>query len=145
MRRASFSQAPRRKIRPSSRNYEMMQDLRRSSRLSAPAAPLQEIGDLVALTARGDLNALATIFARYASVVHRTALRLTASADDADDVVQDVFIGLPNALSRYDNRGSFDAWLRGVMTAVTVRSGSRAPLLVALLVSRKGSRWIRRP
>ena len=39
---------------------------------------------------------------------------ITLSADDADDVVQDVFIGLPEALHSYRERGRFGAWLRVV-------------------------------
>ena len=40
------------------------------------------------------------------------ATRLTGQRSDAEDVVQDVFIGLPEALRRYEERGAFAAWLR---------------------------------
>ncbi len=41
-----------------------------------------------------------------------TAYRLTGSLADAEDVIQDLFVGLPAALARYDERGSFSNWLR---------------------------------
>ena len=74
--------------------------------------------DLIERTARGDVDALGALFAMHAPLVHRTALRLTLSPDEADDIVQEVFIGLPRALTRYSERGTFDAWLR--MLAVRV-------------------------
>jgi RNA polymerase sigma-70 factor (ECF subfamily) len=46
--------------------------------------------------------------------VHRVAFYLTASADDAEDVVQDVFIGLPEALRGLSDASAFPAWLRRV-------------------------------
>ena len=62
--------------------------------------------------AQGDSAALATLFASHAGDIHRTAYRVMLSADDADDVVQDVFIGLPEALRHYEERGSFVSWLK---------------------------------
>ena len=63
---------------------------------------------------RGDGEALATLFRRYAADLHRLVYRLLGSRDDADDVVQDVFVGLRHALARYEPRGRFDVWLRRV-------------------------------
>src|SRR5213592_1292256 len=34
--------------------------------------------------------------------------------EDAEDVVHDVFVGLPEALRRYEERGSFAPWLKRV-------------------------------
>jgi RNA polymerase sigma-70 factor (ECF subfamily) len=65
-------------------------------------------------TSAGDPDALAELYRRHGAAVHAVAYRLTASADDADDVLQDVFVGLPEALRRYDGRGSFEGWLRRV-------------------------------
>lgn len=36
---------------------------------------------------------------------------MTGQVDDAEDVLQDVFLGLPEALRSYAARGSFAAWL----------------------------------
>lgn len=65
----------------------------------------------------GEPGALAALYRRYARRLFGLAWRLTGSRADAEDVVQDLFVGLPEALRRYEDRGRFEAWLR----AVTVR------------------------
>jgi RNA polymerase sigma factor (sigma-70 family) len=83
---------------------------------------------LIEAVAAGSHDALAKLFHLYADQVHRVAYRLTISADDADDVVQDVFIGLPEALTSFDGRGDLGAWLRRVAVRTTLmrmRSGRR--------------------
>jgi DNA-directed RNA polymerase specialized sigma24 family protein len=37
-----------------------------------------------------------------------------ADPSEAEDVVHDLFVGLPEALGRYDERGSFAPWLHRV-------------------------------
>jgi RNA polymerase sigma-70 factor (ECF subfamily) len=73
---------------------------------------------LIEQASGGSNEALATLFQVHSALVHRVAYRLTLSADDAEDIVQDVFVGLPEALAAYGGRGAFDAWLR----KVTVRT-----------------------
>jgi RNA polymerase sigma factor (sigma-70 family) len=65
----------------------------------------------------GDPQALDDLFHRHARSLLGVAYRLTGSSADAEDIVQDVFVGLPVALRRYAERGSFAGWLR----TVTVR------------------------
>ena len=69
---------------------------------------------LLARVAQGDADALGELFARHGGEVHRVAYRLTRPAADADDVLQDVFVGLPEALKRFEGRGSFGRWIRRV-------------------------------
>ncbi|HEY9226804.1 MAG TPA: sigma-70 family RNA polymerase sigma factor [Gemmatimonadaceae bacterium] len=69
---------------------------------------------LLARVRDGDDAALRVIFDRYAATLHRCAFRLLGSSDDADDVVQDVFVGLRAALKRYDELGKFESWLKRV-------------------------------
>jgi RNA polymerase sigma factor (sigma-70 family) len=86
--------------------------------------PLQEEGAiaderaLLAQAASGSPAALAALFEMYSALVHRVAYRLTMAPDDAEDIVQDVFIGLPEALAGYAGGGDFPAWIR----KVTVRA-----------------------
>lgn len=63
---------------------------------------------------RGDAEALREVYERYADDVYRLALRVTASPADAYDVAHDVFVGLPEAVDRYDPARPFGAWLKGV-------------------------------
>ena len=75
---------------------------------------------LIQQTSGGSNSALAELFERHSALVHRVAYRLTLSADEAEDIVQDVFVGLPEALVAYAGRGTFEAWLRKVTVRVTL-------------------------
>ncbi len=90
---------------------------------------------LVARTRSGDAEALAEMFRRYADQVYQVAVRLTKSAPDAEDVTQNVFVGLPEALNGYDGAGGLGAWVRRVAT--------RAALL-HLRQDRRKAKWERR-
>ncbi|NNK48294.1 MAG: sigma-70 family RNA polymerase sigma factor [Gemmatimonadetes bacterium] len=70
--------------------------------------------DLLSRLRRGEADALKKVYERYADDVYRIALRLTGSPADAYDVSHDVFLGLPEAMQRYDPERSFPTWLRGV-------------------------------
>lgn len=61
--------------------------------------------------AKGSRNALGVLYRRHGDSVYRLAYRLTGSIQDAEDILQDVFVGLPRALDRYEERGRFRSWL----------------------------------
>lgn len=63
---------------------------------------------------RGEAEALREVYERYSDDVYRLALRVTASPADAYDVAHDVFVGLPEAVHRYDPSRPFGAWIKGV-------------------------------
>jgi RNA polymerase sigma factor (sigma-70 family) len=69
---------------------------------------------LVAELRAGNEAMLGVLYARYAGDVYSIALRYLRSVADAEDLLQDVFVGLPEAVQRYEPRGSFGAWLRRV-------------------------------
>src|SRR3989442_15821828 len=60
----------------------------------------------------GDPEALASLYRTHGAALHRLAYRLTGTRQDAEDLVHDVFVGLPEALERYEERGSLTGWLR---------------------------------
>ena len=68
--------------------------------------------DVIARARAGDLDALGALYREHADTVMRVAYHLTASRDEAEDVVQDVFIALPEALRRLDDPSAFAPWLR---------------------------------
>ena len=70
--------------------------------------------DIISEVRAGSADALGRLFIEHAGGLLRVAERLTASAADAEDIVQDVFVGLPEALRRYEERGNFAAWLKRV-------------------------------
>ena len=76
-----------------------------------------------------DMAALGEMFTEHGDMVHRSALRLTGSRPDAEDVTQEVFIRLPGALRGFTGTASnFPGWLRRVavrQALMHLRSGRR--------------------
>ena len=66
----------------------------------------------------GDPAAIAEFYERFSDTVYRVAYRFMGSTADAEDVVQDVFLGLPEALKSFAARGSLEGWIK----RVTVRT-----------------------
>jgi RNA polymerase sigma factor (sigma-70 family) len=95
---------------------------------------------LIQQTSGGSNRALAALFELHSALVHRVAFRLTLSADDAEDIVQDVFVGLPEALASYDGRGAFEAWLRKItvrLALMRLRSARRRNARAATALLRR--------
>lgn len=70
----------------------------------------------------GDLE---SIFREHAEMMYRVAYRICGSAAEAEDVVQDVFVGLPDSLPGFEGRGSLAAWLRKVTARRTLQRARR--------------------
>jgi RNA polymerase sigma-70 factor (ECF subfamily) len=81
----------------------------------------------------GSPEAVGRIYSAHAEALMRVAFRLTGSHAEAEDIVQDVFVGLPEALRRYTEQGQFAAWLK----RITVR--------YALMRLRKIETWAETP
>jgi RNA polymerase sigma-70 factor (ECF subfamily) len=72
-------------------------------------------GDLLRRLSEREALALEVLYARYASYVMGIALRMLASREEAEEVVQDVFWQLWKSELRYDPaRGRFSTWLFSV-------------------------------
>jgi RNA polymerase sigma-70 factor, ECF subfamily len=76
--------------------------------------------DLVERTRAGDPGALAELYARHGQALMALAYRLTRSREDAEDVLHDVFLGLPEALRRYEEQGALESWLKRVTARVAL-------------------------
>ncbi len=74
-----------------------------------PAEPASHTLDRVAV---GDPSALAQIYETHGPGAYQTAFRITGSVPDAQDIVQDLFIALPEAIGTFRGEGSFGSWLR---------------------------------
>ncbi len=72
-------------------------------------------GELLRRLSERETLALETLYARYSSYVMGIALRILASREEAEEVVQDVFWQLWKSELRYDPaRGRFSTWLFSV-------------------------------
>jgi RNA polymerase sigma-70 factor (ECF subfamily) len=84
--------------------------------------------DLITRLRAGDSEALGELYAHTGGALASLARRLTGTREDAEDVLHDVFLGLPEALQHYQERGQLEAWLRRVTARVALtrlRSGRR--------------------
>ncbi len=68
----------------------------------------------------GQQQALGDVYDRFAKPVYGLALRVLGNPEDAGDLVQDIFIGLPRASRRFRGDARFGHWLRRVTTNATI-------------------------
>lgn len=74
-----------------------------------------EVAEIGAAFAAGAEWALAEAYRRWAGAVHAAALRSLRSAEDAEDVTQQVFVSAWRARGNFDpRRGPLPAWLTGI-------------------------------
>jgi RNA polymerase sigma-70 factor (ECF subfamily) len=85
-----------------------------------PPSHTTSLAQLVSRIRAGHADALGELYARAAGRLGALAHRLTGSRQDAEDVVHDVFLGLPEALAHYDEQGQFEPWLRRVTARVAL-------------------------
>lgn len=76
--------------------------------------------DVLERARSGDAEALATLYERYGKVVYNVACRFLRSPVEAEDVLQDMFVGLPEALHKFEGRGSFEGWLKRVSSRIAL-------------------------
>lgn len=89
---------------------------------------------LLARARKRDTAAIEEIYRTFSGPVYTLALRICASADKAEDVVQDTFIEAFAKLDQYRGEAPFWAWLRRVAinnTLQKLRSEKRLSLVSA--------------
>ena len=75
---------------------------------------------------RGDLAAFNDLVRKYEKQVYNFAYRLTGNYDDANDVAQDAFLRVFNAISTFRGDASFSTWLFRITTNVFLDERKRA-------------------
>ena len=75
---------------------------------------------LVARVRAGEPDALGDLYNRYARPLLGLAERLLGPGQDAEDVLHDVFLGLPEALRQYAEQGNLEGWLKRVTARVAL-------------------------
>lgn len=106
---------------------------------ASPTAPVAADGELVARMRAGDERALAELYDRYATLVHRAVVRTLGDRDDADEVVEETFWQAWRQADRFDDRrAGISTWLlmiarsraldsvRGQRRLLQARTGSLA-------------------
>jgi RNA polymerase sigma-70 factor (ECF subfamily) len=68
----------------------------------------------VALARDGDSDAFRSLVERHSRAVFRLAHRMTGSAQDAEDVVQETFLKAYKQLARFESRANFSTWLHRI-------------------------------
>ena len=80
----------------------------------ADTIPLAEARSLVARARSGDTGALEHLYRAYEGSVYTLARRLTKTAEDAEDVLQETFLEVCRSLSGWRGDGSLWGWVRTI-------------------------------
>ncbi len=86
--------------------------------LVMPQEPSEEQSEaeLMRQVAAGEIGGLETLYDRYHAVAYALALRITTETGLAEDVVQDLFLGLWRNAGRYaEDKGSVKGWLLAIV------------------------------
>jgi RNA polymerase sigma-70 factor (ECF subfamily) len=73
--------------------------------------PYQSDAECIAAYRAGDPAAFEALVARHLSAVYNFIARYAGGGDDADDIVQDVFVKVWKHLHRFDTTKNFRTWL----------------------------------
>ena len=76
--------------------------------------------DLVRELAADSPDALAALYRTHGGALFRLARRLSASVEDAEDVLHDLFVGLPEAVRKFGGHGSLEGWLKRVLVRLVL-------------------------
>src|SRR5262245_22866146 len=80
----------------------------------ADTIPLAEARSLVARARAGDHDALEHLYRAYEGSVYTLARRLTRTAEDAEDVLQETFLEVCRSLGAWRGDGSLWGWVRTI-------------------------------
>lgn len=67
--------------------------------------------ELIVEFQKGDQRSFEELISRYSTKVHSLASRLTRNAEDAEEVLQDVFVTVHRKIAGFEGKSSFSSWL----------------------------------
>lgn len=73
--------------------------------------PVDNDAVLVTRVKAGDQQAFETLYRRYVSTVYRQALKLAGNAEEAEEIVQEVFLKLYEKAKTFRGDSAFSTWL----------------------------------
>jgi RNA polymerase sigma-70 factor, ECF subfamily len=86
----------------------------RESRMLLNAMDHQTDAVLARQAREGSLEALGELYERHAERIFETVVRMLGEPQEAEDVVHDLFVGLPDSLHRYREQGTLLPWMRSI-------------------------------
>ncbi|HEX7123489.1 MAG TPA: sigma-70 family RNA polymerase sigma factor [Gemmatimonadaceae bacterium] len=93
--------------------------------MTTPASPEPGESELVARARRGDVEAFEGLYRRTAGRVYAVCLRMTGDAEQAKELLQDVFVRVWERLGSFRGEAAFTSWLHR-LTVNVVLASSRA-------------------
>jgi RNA polymerase sigma-70 factor, ECF subfamily len=82
--------------------------------------------DLVRSAGGGDESAFHALLDRHAPQLFRVALSLTRNRDDAEDLMQETFVGAYRGLKKFEGRASVKTWLTQILTRQAAKAWNRS-------------------
>ena len=67
--------------------------------------------ELVEALKRGNSECFEELLKRYSEKVHNLAMRITRNEEDAEEVLQDVFVTVHNKIDKFEGKSAFSSWL----------------------------------
>lgn len=86
---------------------------------------IHSVAELVAASLAGDRDAFGELFQRHERQVFAIAYRRLSDRDEADEMVQDVFIQAWRKLSQLSQAEAFSGWLRQITVRMSINRGTR--------------------
>jgi RNA polymerase sigma-70 factor (ECF subfamily) len=85
----------------------------KSTAIKSDVTPISERDDveLVKKFTEGCQRSFEELVKRYETKVHNLAMRLTRNAEDAEEVLQDVFITVHRKIAGFEGKSKFSSWL----------------------------------
>jgi len=75
-----------------------------------------ELAEWIRRAQAGEAAAFDALIECYSARLYGYLYRLTGSRDDAEDLLQDVFVRVVRMIAKYEHDGRFDAWLFRIAT-----------------------------
>jgi RNA polymerase sigma-70 factor, ECF subfamily len=100
-----------------------------------PTGSVRPDDELLREVQAGDLGAIGELYDRHARSVWRAIHRTLGNDADVDDVVQAVFIKLPQLAPSYDGRSHAGPWLVGIGVRMALRQRRGAGRFFKMLAS----------
>ncbi len=70
--------------------------------------------DLAKAAGRGDADAFSALLSRHYDRIYRVAYRVVGTAAEAEDITQDICVGLPKKLAGFQGRAKLTTWLHQI-------------------------------